>query len=181
MICMLSRREETHDFVYQFRIGMICWATSSKKFHHVVHTERTRHKKIGDVYDTRNEPYVAVAYAVTLGNDFAFFLVSRIASRRAFPSGMSDIWLYTCYKGNILYENKSQMSGPRHLPQVHLSNHRQYLLHHCPRQFLLCLRLHPKLRGRPVCLCRSCWHRPMSAQVVQAKLWVCLWGVIAIS
>jgi hypothetical protein len=39
--------------------------------------------------------YFAVAYAVTLGSDFAFFLVSFNASRFAVPSGMRDIWLYT--------------------------------------------------------------------------------------
>ena len=39
--------------------------------------------------------YEAVAYAVTRGSDFAFFLVNLRASRFAVPSGINDIWLYT--------------------------------------------------------------------------------------
>jgi hypothetical protein len=42
--------------------------------------------------DTHTHP--AVAYAVTRGRDFAFFLVRRKASRRAVPAGIRAIWLY---------------------------------------------------------------------------------------
>jgi len=38
-----------------------------------------------------NYSHLAVAYAVTLGKDLAFFFVSFNASLRAVPSGMSDI------------------------------------------------------------------------------------------
>lgn len=38
--------------------------------------------------------YLAVAYAVTRGRDFAFFLVNLNASLLAVPSGIRDIWLY---------------------------------------------------------------------------------------
>jgi len=37
------------------------------------------------------QSYLAVAYAVTRGSDFAFFFVSFNASLRAVPSGISDI------------------------------------------------------------------------------------------
>lgn len=49
----------------------------------------------------------AVAYAVTRGSDFAFFFVRRKASRRAVPSGICAIWLYT-------YRRLSFCKYPRH-------------------------------------------------------------------
>lgn len=45
------------------------------------------------LYGVIVETHVAVAYAVTLGNDLAFFFVSLNASRFAVPSGIIDIWL----------------------------------------------------------------------------------------
>lgn len=47
--------------------------------------QRPRHLIAGE------RTYWAVAYAVTLGKDFAFFLVSLSASRRAVPCGIRDI------------------------------------------------------------------------------------------
>lgn len=45
------------------------------------------------LYQVMVGTHVAVAYAVTLGSDLAFFFVSLRASRFAVPSGIIDIWL----------------------------------------------------------------------------------------
>lgn len=59
----------------------------------------------------RKKKYIAhpaVAYAVTLGRDFAFFFVSRIASRLAVPSGICAIWLYTWWSITVSSRAKSR-------------------------------------------------------------------------
>jgi hypothetical protein len=84
------------DFVDQNWVRVIRASPSVEEFHEVwkkIGAERNHVGKalLGFIFS--NGAHFAVAYAVTLGNDFAFFFVNFNASRRAVPSGIMESWL----------------------------------------------------------------------------------------
>lgn len=81
-----------YDVVDELRVSVISVPSRVEELHELIHPIRAR-AWLGHELECMKwkESHLAVAYAVTRGNDFAFFLVSLSASLRAVPSGISDI------------------------------------------------------------------------------------------